>query len=124
MHSIAGRTVRRFLGQSFPLTQAVLPTGYNPLIDVCPPVALRQGRGKNTTLLASITHEGVVPCLAAVESTTKQVFEAYVEHLGGGAGFNVMCLYPEVSLGVVMMGNTTSYDHESILDAIVKVPWA
>jgi hypothetical protein len=23
----------------------------------------------------------------------------------------------------VMMGNTTSYDHESILDAIVGVPW-
>jgi CubicO group peptidase (beta-lactamase class C family) len=49
---------------------------------------------------------------------------AFVEHLGGGAGFwNVMRVYPEESLGVVMMGNTTSYDHESILDAIVEVPW-
>jgi CubicO group peptidase (beta-lactamase class C family) len=49
---------------------------------------------------------------------------AFVEHLGGGAGFwNVIRLYPEESLGVVMMGNTTSYDHESILDAIVGVPW-
>ena len=49
---------------------------------------------------------------------------AFVEHLGGGAGFwNVMRLYPEESLGVVMMGNTTSYDYESILDAIVVVPW-
>jgi CubicO group peptidase (beta-lactamase class C family) len=47
---------------------------------------------------------------------------AFVEHLGGGAGFwNVMRLYPEESLGVVMMGNTTSYDHELILDAIVGV---
>jgi hypothetical protein len=48
----------------------------------------------------------------------------FVEHLGGGAGFwNVMRIYPEESLGVVVMGNTTSYDHESICDAIVKVPW-
>jgi CubicO group peptidase (beta-lactamase class C family) len=49
---------------------------------------------------------------------------AFVEHLGGGAGFwNVMRLYPEESLGVVMMGNTTRYDHESVCDAIVSVPW-
>jgi hypothetical protein len=34
-----------------------------------------------------------------------------------------MRLYPEVSLGVVMMGNTTSYDHTSILDAITGVAW-
>ncbi len=48
----------------------------------------------------------------------------FVEHLGGGAGFwNVMRIYPEESLGVVMMGNTTRYDHESILDAIVGVAW-
>jgi CubicO group peptidase (beta-lactamase class C family) len=49
---------------------------------------------------------------------------AFVEHLGGGAGFwNVMRVYPEESLGVVVMGNTTSYDHESVCDAIVSVPW-
>jgi CubicO group peptidase (beta-lactamase class C family) len=49
---------------------------------------------------------------------------AFVEHLGGGAGFwNVMRIYPEASLGVVVMGNTTSYDHESVCDAIVSVPW-
>jgi CubicO group peptidase (beta-lactamase class C family) len=48
---------------------------------------------------------------------------AFVEHLGGGAGFwNVMRIYPEESLGVVVMGNTTSYDHDSICDAIVSVP--
>ena len=35
-----------------------------------------------------------------------------------------MRLYPEESLGVVMMGNTTRYDHESILDTIVRVAWA
>ena len=45
-----------------------------------------------------------------------------VEHLGGGVGFwNVMRLYPEESLGVVMMGNSTSYDHESLLEAIAGV---
>ena len=55
----------------------------------------------------------------------KQRPPAFVEHLGGGAGFwNVMRLYPEESLGVVMMGNTTRYDHESILDTIVRVAWA
>ena len=49
---------------------------------------------------------------------------ALVEHLGGGAGFwNVMRLYPRESLGVVMMGNTTAYDHESILDEAVRITW-
>lgn len=49
---------------------------------------------------------------------------AFVEHLGGGAGFwNVMRIYPEESLGVVVMGNTTSYDHESVCEAVVSVPW-
>lgn len=49
----------------------------------------------------------------------------FVEHLGGGAGFwNVMRLYPEQSLGVVMMGNTTRYDHEAILDAISHLDWS
>jgi hypothetical protein len=35
----------------------------------------------------------------------------------------VMRIYPEESLGVVVMGNATSYDHEAICDAIVNVPW-
>jgi CubicO group peptidase (beta-lactamase class C family) len=49
---------------------------------------------------------------------------AFVEHLGGGAGFwNVMRIYPEESLGVAVMGNTTSYDHGSVCDAVVNVPW-
>jgi len=48
----------------------------------------------------------------------------FVEHLGGGAGFwNVMRLYPEESLGVVVMGNTTSYDHDSVCDAVASVTW-
>ena len=49
---------------------------------------------------------------------------AFVEHLGGGAGFwNVMRVYPGESLGVVVMGNTTSYDHETICDAVVGASW-
>lgn len=36
---------------------------------------------------------------------------AFVEHLGGGAGFfNVMRLYPSLGVGAVVMGNATSYD--------------
>jgi transposase len=37
-----------------------------------------RNRGKNTTLLASMTSEGMGPCLAVVGSTTAAVFEAYV----------------------------------------------
>jgi transposase len=38
-----------------------------------------RNRGKNTTLLASMTIEGMGPCVAVVGSTTAAVFEAYVE---------------------------------------------
>jgi transposase len=37
--------------------------------------------GKNVTLLASITTEGLGPCLAVEGSTTREVFEAYLEHV-------------------------------------------
>jgi CubicO group peptidase (beta-lactamase class C family) len=43
----------------------------------------------------------------------------FVEHLGGGSGFwNVIRLYPDAGLGVVVMGNATRYDHEAILAAV------
>src|SRR3712207_8979819 len=35
--------------------------------------------GKNVTLLASITREGLGPCLAVEGSTTREVFETYLE---------------------------------------------
>jgi hypothetical protein len=35
--------------------------------------------GKNVTLLASITREGLGPCLAVEGPTTREVFEAYLE---------------------------------------------
>ncbi len=37
--------------------------------------------GKNVTLLSSITAEGVGPCLAFEGPTTREVFEAYLEHV-------------------------------------------
>ncbi len=37
--------------------------------------------GKNVTLLSSITAEGVGPCLAVEGSTTREVFEAYLERV-------------------------------------------
>src|SRR5215203_3717371 len=40
-----------------------------------------RNRGKNTTLLASITSSGMGPCVAVVGSTTAAVFEAYVERV-------------------------------------------
>jgi transposase len=39
-----------------------------------------RNRGKNTTLLASMSLEGMGPCVAAAGSTAAAVFEAYVEH--------------------------------------------
>jgi transposase len=40
-----------------------------------------RNRGKNTTLLASISVEGMGPCLAVEGTTTAEVFEAYVEQI-------------------------------------------
>jgi CubicO group peptidase (beta-lactamase class C family) len=45
----------------------------------------------------------------------------YWEHLGGGGGFfNTMRIYPELPLGVVAMGNATSWDHLRLVDAAVQ----
>jgi hypothetical protein len=40
-----------------------------------------RNRGPNTTLLASMSVEGMGPCLAVEGPTTKAVFEAYVERV-------------------------------------------
>jgi hypothetical protein len=40
-----------------------------------------RNRGKNTTLLASMSSEGMGPCLAVAGGTTEEVFEAYVERV-------------------------------------------
>ena len=41
---------------------------------------LPRNRGKNTTLLASMGWEGMGPSMAVEGSTTKEVFESYIEH--------------------------------------------
>lgn len=45
--------------------------------------------------------------------------DSFLEHLGGGGGyFSVMRLYARSSVGIVMMGNSTSYDYKAILREI------
>jgi hypothetical protein len=34
-----------------------------------------------------------------------------------------MRVYPDASLGVVVMGNATSYDHETIVRALAEYWW-
>ena len=47
--------------------------------------------------------------------------DGFVEHLGGGAGFwNCMRLHQRDGIGVVVMGNATSYNHEPIVAAALK----
>jgi transposase len=59
-----------------------------------------RNRGSNTTLLASITAEGMGPCVAVVGSTTRVVFEAYVER----------ALAPTLRYGqVVVMDNLAAH---------------
>jgi DDE superfamily endonuclease len=54
--------------------------------------------GKNVTLLASITHRGLGPCLAVEGSTTREVFEAYLERT----------LAPTLGPGQMVVMETTS----------------
>ena len=66
--------------------------GYSPKgerLKLC----VARNRGKNTTLLASITLEGMGPSMAVEGSSTKEVFEAYLEHI----------LLPEVREGQVLI---------------------
>ena len=43
----------------------------------------------------------------------------FLEHPGGGGGyFNVMRIYPRAPVGIVVMGNSTSYNHRAILKLI------
>ena len=50
----------------------------------------------------------------------------WVEHFGAGAGFwNVMRLYPERGIGVVVMSNsTTSYDFEPLFAVLAGASWS
>jgi transposase len=64
-----------------------------------------RNHGKNTTLLASMTSEGMGPCMAVVGSTTKALFETYVER----------ALAPSLRPGqVVVMDNLGAHRGERI----------
>ena len=56
-------------------------------------LSVPRNRGNNTTLLASITLEGMGPSMAVEGSTSKEVFEAYLEHV----------LLPELEEGQVLI---------------------
>ena len=62
-------------------------------------------RGKNTTLLASMSSEGMGPCLSVEGSTTAMVFETYVERV----------LLPSLKGGqVVVMDNLTAHKGDRV----------
>ena len=68
-----------------------------------------RNRGKNTTLLASMTTEGMGPCVAVVGATTRVVFETFVERL----------LAPALSPGqVVVMDNLSAHKGERVRELI------
>jgi len=68
-----------------------------------------RNRGKNTTLLASIGQEGMGPSMAVEGSTTREVFEAYVEHF----------LAPGLRPGqVVIMDNLGAHKGERVRELI------
>src|SRR5215208_1611655 len=73
-----------------------------------------RNRGKNTTLLASMSTEGMGPCLAVEGSTTAEVFEAYLEH----------SLAPELKEGrVVVMGSLSAHKPDRVRKFIEDRRW-
>jgi len=70
-----------------------------------------RNRGANTTLLSSMTVEGVGPSMAVEGATTKAVFEAYVEEV----------LAPTLRPGrVVILDNLTAHKGERVKGLIEK----
>ena len=68
-----------------------------------------RNRGANVTLLASMTHEGMGPSLAVEGSTTKAVFEIYVEWV----------LAPSLKPGqIVVMDNLSSHKGSRVKELI------
>jgi transposase len=65
--------------------------------------------GKNVTLLASITRKGLGPCLAVEGATTREVFEAYLEH----------ALAPTLKPAqIVVMDNLSAHKGERVRELI------
>ena len=72
-------------------------------------LSVARNRGKNTTVLASISLEGMGPSMAVEGSTTAEVFEAYLEH----------CLLPELGEGqVVVMDRLPAHKPKRVRDLI------
>ncbi len=68
-----------------------------------------RNRGPNTTLLASMKAEGMGPCMAVVGSTTREVFEVYVERV----------LAPSLRSGqIVVMDNLTAHKGDRVSELI------
>jgi len=68
-----------------------------------------RNRGPNTTLLASMTSEGMGPCLAVEGATTRVVFEAYAEKV----------LVPSLRRGqVVVMDNLSAHKGERVRELV------
>jgi CubicO group peptidase (beta-lactamase class C family) len=56
-----------------------------------------------------------------VPNNQRKADPAFVEHLGGGAGFfNLMRIYPSRGVGVVVMGNATKYDLNAVASLALK----
>jgi transposase len=68
-----------------------------------------RNRGKNTTLLASMSAEGMGPCVVKVGATTKVVFEAYVEQVLAPT------LYPGQ---IVVMDNLSAHKGERVKELV------
>ena len=68
-----------------------------------------RNRGPNTTLLASMTAEGMGPCLAVQGATTGIVFETYIEKV----------LVPSLRRGqVVAMDNLSAHKGERVMELV------
>jgi transposase len=72
-------------------------------------LSVPRNRGPNTTLLSSMTIEGMGPSMAVEGSTTAEVFEAYLEHF----------LVPELKPGqVVVMDNLGAHKPKRVKELI------
>jgi transposase len=89
-------------------------TSLAPVYGYCPKgerlhLSVPRNRGKNTTLLASMTVEGMGPSMAVNGSTTTEVFEAYLEHV----------LLPELQEGqVVIMDSLPAHKPNRVRELI------
>jgi transposase len=71
--------------------------------------AVPRNRGKNTTLLSSMSVEGIGPSLAITGSVDAQVFEAYLERV----------LLPELCPGrILVMDNLSSHKTQKVRELV------